>query len=89
MSDKNKKTVTKIKIANSFKVYISRCINSDFQEGDIERGFTKIVTRTIGGFIYYKRPPKDKIVKAIVKKRDLKFLDDKHKETLPDLIYFV
>jgi len=88
MSEK-KPLKTKMVVAKSFKVYISRCINLDFKESDLERGYTKIVSKTLGNYIYYKRPPKDLIVKAVVKKRDMEFLEDKYKEILPDLVYFV
>ncbi len=87
--DKPKKLKMTMKVSNSFKIYVSRVINNDFKDGDLERGFTKVVTKTIGDAVYYKRPPKDMVVMAVVKKRDMKFLEDKYKEILPDLIYFV
>ncbi len=86
---KEKEIKGKIVVAKSFIIYITRCINSDFKEEDLEKGFTKIVSRSIGGDIYYRRPPKDKLVKAVFKKRNMKFLEDKYKEILPELIYFV
>ncbi len=76
-------------VSKSFKVYISRVINTDFKEGDLERGYTEVVSKSIGNYVYYKRPPKDYMVLAVVKKRDMKFLRDDLKEILPDLIYFV
>jgi len=88
MSEK-KPLKTKMVVAKSFKVHVSQCINDDFKEGDLERGYTKIVTSTLGNFIYYKRPPKDLLVWAVIKKRDMKFLEDKYKEILPELVYFV
>ncbi len=87
--DQPKKLKMEMKVSNSFKIYVSHVINDDFKEGDLERGFTKVVTKTIGDAIYYKRPPKDMMVMAVIKKRDMKFLEDKYKEILPDLIYFV
>ncbi len=87
--DQPKKLNMKMKVSNSFKIYVSHVINGDFKEGDLERGFTKVVTKTIGDAVYYKRPPKDMMVMAVIKKRDMKFLEDKYKEILPDLIYFV
>ena len=76
-------------VSNSFKIYVSHVINADFKEGDLEKGFTKVVAKTIGDAVYYKRPPKEMMVLAVIKKRDMKFLEDKYKEILPDLIYFV
>ena len=87
--DNSKKLKGKMVVSNSFKIYVSRVINQDFKEGDLEKGFTKVVTKTIGDAVYYKRPPKGMMVLAVVKKRDMKFLEDKYKEILPDLIYFV
>ena len=87
--DKPKKLKMTMKVSNSFKIYITHVINGDFREGDLERGYTKVFSKTIGDAVYYKRPPKDMVVMAVVKKRDMKFLKDKYKEILPDLIYFV
>jgi len=87
--DKPRKTRTKMVVSDSFKIYVTHVINDDFKEGDLEKGFTKVVSKSIGTAVYYKRPPKDMMVKVIVKKRDMKFLEEKYKEILPDLIYFV
>jgi len=87
--DKPGKTSVRMVVSDSFKIYITHVINDDFKEGDLEKGFTKIVTRTMGSFVYYKRPPKDLMVMAIVKKRNMKFLKEEYREILPDLIYFV
>ncbi len=78
-----------MKVSNSFKIYVGHVINDDFKEGDLERGYTKVVSRTIGDYVYYKRPPKDMMIMAVVKKRDMKFLKDELKEIIPDLVYFV
>ena len=87
--DKPGKTKVRMVVSDSFKIYITHVINDDFKEGDLEKGFTKVVTRTMGSFVYYKRPPKDLMVMAIVKKRNMKFLKEEYREILPDLIYFV
>jgi len=86
--DKPKKTKTRMVVSKSFMIYVSRVINDDFKDGDLERGYTKAL-HGIGGYVYYKRPPKDMMVLAIFKKRDMDLLEDKYKEILPDLIYFV
>ena len=89
MSEEKRNPFIKMTVSDSFKVYVEHVINADFKEGDIERGYTEVVSRTIGSYVYYKRPPKDMMIMAIVKKRDLKFLRDDLKEILPDLVYFV
>ncbi len=84
------KSTGKIVVAKSFVVFIERHINQDFKEGDLEKGFTKIDNISIGGEIWYRRPPKDKLVKAVFKKRNMNvLLENKYKEILPDLIYYV
>ena len=90
MSEGKRKPQVKMTVSDSFKVFLSRAINSDFKEGDLERGYTKVV-HGLGGYIYYKRPPKDMMIWAVVKKRNLRddIIDKELKEKLPDLIYYV
>ena len=84
------KPKTKMVMAKSFLVYISKQIRKDFKIEDLEIGFTEITSSTLGGKIYYERPPERKMVKGVIKKRDLSFLEDfPYKENLPELLYFV
>ncbi len=85
----DKKVDVKIKVASSFINYIGRGINSNFKESDLEKGFTEILSSTLGGNIYYRRPPKDKMVKGVIKTRDIPNLKEELKGIIPNLIYFV
>ncbi len=91
MSEEKRKPKVKMTVSNSFKIFIARAINSNFKEGDIDKGYTKVVNSGLGGYIYYKRPPKDMMILAIVKKRDLPddLIRKELKEILPDLIIYV
>jgi len=75
-------------VSGSFKEYVRRHLTTDYRDGDLEIGFTKIVSSNIGGHIYFGRPPKNKLVKGVIKKRDLD-LKEPLKNALPDLLYFV
>ena len=89
MNEEKRKISGKMIVSKSFSIYVGHVINDDFKEGDLERGYTEVVTRTIGSYVYYKRPPKDMMIMAIVKKRNMKFLKEEYKEIIPDLVYFV
>ena len=85
-----KKTTGKIKTSKSFGVFIQHQINKFFKEEDLEKGFLTVNNPSIGGEIWFRRPPKEKKVVGVFKKRDFFIIKDQHiLEILPDLFYYV